>query len=89
MYTEEQKTQIKNSVYSLRASKRKKILTLVSLLSQEPDDDMQFDVMVSYIDDDMDDELDKALKDAQLGGLQVDYIQESESSVPSKLKIKK
>jgi hypothetical protein len=88
MYTNEQKTRIKNSVYALPAKKRAKILQLVALVSEEPGDELEYDVMVSYMDDDMDKELDEALKQAQAGGFQFEEVEETREPLPNKLKIK-
>lgn len=87
MYTEEQKRRIKNSVFSLPTEKREKILRLVALVSEEPDDDMQFDVMVAYMDKGSDKELEKALKQAQAGGFQFEEVEEIRDSIPKKVKI--
>jgi hypothetical protein len=89
MFTEEQKTRIKNSVYSLPTKKRTKILNLASLLSDGENDDIEYDVMISYLDEDMDEELDKALKEAQEGGNQIAYLREEEEKLPSRLRMKK
>lgn len=88
MYTEAQKTRIKNSVYALPSKKRTKILQLVALVSEEPGDELEYDVMVSFLDNDMNEELDKALKQAQAGGFQFEEVEEIKETVPNKLKIK-
>lgn len=91
MYTDEQKSRIKNSVYALPAKKRDKIIKLVSLLSKEQDDDIQFDIMLSYLDDDMNKELDNALKQIQKSGYDFGDmdVQELKNSVPKKVKMNK
>ncbi len=90
MYTDEQKTKIKNAVYALKPKKRDKILSLVSLLSSEQDDEMSYDVMLSYMDEDRDDELAKALADAQSGGGRFENTEERpDTSVPNRVKLVK
>jgi hypothetical protein len=88
MYTNEQKIRIKNSVYALPAKKRTKILQLVALLAGEPGDELEYDIMVSYMDNDMNKELDKALKQAQAGGFQFEEVEEAREKLPNKVKIK-
>lgn len=93
MFTDSQKTRIKNSVFALKPEKRDKILQLASLLSAttgEDDEDMEYSVMISYLDDDMDKELDKALNDAQIAGFSfVESGREEKIKIPSKVVIKK
>lgn len=88
MYTEDQKNRIKNSVFALPAKKRAKILQLVALVSDEPGDELEYDVMVAYMDDKDDKDLDKALKQAQASGFRFEEVEELRDTVPNKLKIK-
>lgn len=93
MFTDKQKTRIKNSVFALKPEKRDKILQLASLLSAatgEDDEDMEYSVMISYLDEDMDKQLDKALNDAQIAGFSfVESGREEKKTIPSKVVIKK
>jgi hypothetical protein len=91
MFTDKQKTRIKNSVFALSPEKRDKIIQLASLVSAlEDDEDIEYAVMISYLDDDMDKELDKALNDAQIASFSfVETDGEKKKTIPSKVIIKK
>lgn len=90
MFTEKQKTRIKNSVFALEPEKRNKILQLASLISAvEDSEDIEYSVMVSYLDDDMDKELDKALNDMQIASFSFIDTGDKGSKIPSSVKIVK
>lgn len=93
MFTDEQKTRIKNSVFSLKAEKRQKLMQLAAYLSNGgEDEEMEFSVYVSYLDDDMNKKLDADLKEVMNSGISVNFPEEDtkkKTRLPKAVRIKK
>lgn len=93
MFTSEQKTRIKNSVFSLKAEKRHKLMQLASYLSNAgEDEDMEYSVYISYLDDDMNKKLDADFKEVMNSGISIDLPQEDtkrQAKIPNTVRIQK
>lgn len=89
MMTQDTKDRILRSLYALDADKRHKIMQLASHLMENDDDEMRYEVMVSYLDPDMDKQLDKDFKAMMNSGFAYLYDNEDpKSNVPSKVVLK-
>jgi hypothetical protein len=88
MFTDEQKTRIKNSVFSLKAEKRHKLMQLASYLSNGGEDEnMEYSVYVSYLDDDMNKKLDTDFNEVMNSGISVDLPEEDTKPQPKVPKV--
>lgn len=93
MFTSEQKTRIKNSLFSLKAEKRHKLMQLASYLSNAgEDEDMEYSVYISYLDDDMNKKLDADFKEVMNSGISIDLPEEDtkrQARIPNTVRIQK
>jgi hypothetical protein len=93
MFTDEQKTRIKNSVFSLKTEKRHKLMQLASYLSNGGEDEnMEYSVYISYLDNDMNKKLDADFKEVMNSGISVDLPEEDtkpQPKIPKSVRIQK